>query len=139
MEETDYLAEKINFLESEVNEMKEFFQEKSGNIIKKCIRLIEKSMRHQNDIPCILCDDYDFLNTFEQICLIMQEYDVDDYYGLDIYINATIEIAYDNLTNDEQFVLSHNLYENPIEEITKEFENYCCYFSNKNIRRALYE
>jgi hypothetical protein len=139
MENNVYLAEKINFLESEVYEMKDFFQDKSSDIIKKCIRFIEKSIRHRKDIPCILCDDYDYLNTFEQICLISQEYDMDDYYGLDIYINGTVEQAYDSLSNEDKFTLNHNYFEDPIDQITKGFENYCCSYSNQKIRRALYD
>lgn len=132
------MIEKITFVESEVNEMKDFFQDKSSDI-NKCIRFIEKSIRHRKDIPCILSDSYYYMNTFEQIFIISQEYDMDDYYGLDIYINGTEEQAYDSVSDEDKFTLNHNYFEVQIDQITKGFENYCCTYSNQKIRRVLYD
>ena len=139
MKEIDYLKEKTEILESDSNETKEYFDNKSNAVIKKCIRQIDKAMRNENKIPCILSDDYDYLNTFEQICLIQQEYNEDDYWGLETYIDGTVEILYDKLSIDEKFILNHGNSEEPLAEIRSQFNRYCCLYTNKNIRRAIYE
>lgn len=130
--------EQIEILQNEINEMQTYFFNKSEPIIKKCIRKAERKFRDIQYIPCILSDDYDYLNAFEQICYIIQERSTSEIFGLDSYIDGTIEVVLDNLTEEEKFILKQSGMEDPAEEIGSEFFRYCAFYSNKNIKKAIY-
>lgn len=130
--------EQIEILQNEIDEMQTYFFNKSEPIIKKCMRKAERIFRDFKEISCILSDDYDYLNTFEQICYIIQERSTSEYFGLDYYINGTIEDVFDNLTEEEKFILNHSGDEEPVETIRSEFFRYCGFYSNKNIKKAIY-
>lgn len=136
MDELDYLKEKISLLETEVDEMEGYFDRISSEIIKKCVLLCARAMRDETNIPCMVPAKYNYLNTFEQICLIKQKYNTDDYLGLESYIEETIDKVYNDLTIDEKFILHHGFSADPLNNIRTKLNRYCVKFKNKNIEKA---
>lgn len=135
--ELEELKKRVNYLETELKDMQSYFYDESQPIIYKCIRKAEKEMRHCIKIPCILSDDFDFLNIFEQICFIIQERSTRDYYGLKFYIETTIENIFDSLPKEEKFIMYSSGFDDPSDEILKAFYEHCNNFTNKKIRKAI--
>lgn len=130
------LQEQIDFLDEEIVEMKNYFDEKSNAIISKCLKTITSEFRKVNIIS-ILQDDYSDLNTFEQICIKIQEKDIDDYFGLNHYIEGVIEATIDKLSKEEKFILNHSNIDDITSEIDRELHSYCLNYTNKKIRKHL--
>lgn len=130
------LQEQIDFLEEEIFEMKNYFDEKSNAIISKCVKQVTTEFRKAKRIS-ILQDDYSDLNTFEQICFIIQEKDIDDYIRLNRYIEGVIEASIEKLSKEEQFILNHSYIDEISYEIFQELHSYCLNYTNMKIRKHL--
>lgn len=87
-----------------------------------------------------LGDDYDFLNLFEQLCVVYDRGDADIYIGVDNYIESICSEILDSLSPNENFILNHEYSTDPDIDIQLELESkvegFLTNYTNKNIRKA---
>lgn len=86
--------------------MREFFDELAIPIVKKAVRNVEKQLRGFPRGACQFGDDSK-LNFFEEVCVMLQESSMDDYMLVEDTIEGCCESAFDDLSNEEKFILNH--------------------------------
>lgn len=119
--------------------MREFFDKLAVPIIKKAVRNVEKQLRGFPREACQFGDDSK-LNFFEEVCVMLQEMSMDDYMFVENTIESCCESAYDELSNEEKFILNHQTNSPEIDgaEIVKdEFFQYATNYENRRIADSI--
>ena len=139
----DYIKSNLEFeiseLKDENREMQKFFTTLAVPIIKKVNRNIEKQLRGFPREACQFGDDSK-LNFFEEVCVMLQEVSMDDYMFVENTIESCCESAYDELSNQEKFILNHQTSSPEIDgaEIVKdEFFQYATNYENRKITDSI--
>lgn len=119
--------------------MREFFDELAVPIIKKAVRNVEKQLRAFPREACQFGDDSK-LNFFEEVCVMLDEVSMDDYMFVENTIEGCCESAYDDLSNQEKFIVNHQTIspERDGYEIVKdEFFQYATNYENRKIADSI--
>jgi hypothetical protein len=139
--ELDYLKKELNCLDDENMEMREFFDKLAKPIIKRAVRKVEKQLRRFPAEARQFGDDSK-LNSFEEICVMLQEGSMNDYMFVEDTVDECSENAYDDLLQDEKFILNHQTI-SPEEDgpqiIRNAFIHYASGYETKKINDAFYK
>ena len=137
-EENARLTKELNFVES-------FFNKLSEEILDKCLKKAIKDIREfskskASNSAKFLGDDYDYLSLFEQLCVVYERGEADNYIGVDSYIENICNSIIESLSLNESFIINHE-YSTDC-DIDNQFElesrliSYLTNYTNKNIRKA---
>jgi hypothetical protein len=129
----------LECLTDENQAMREFFDELAIPIVKKAVRNVEKQLRGFPREACQFGDDSK-LNFFEEVCVMLEEVSMDDYMLVENTIEGCCESAYDDLSNQEKFIVNHQTIspERGGYEIVKdEFFQYATNYENRRITDSI--
>jgi len=133
------LESELAILRDENLVMLKFFDKLAIPIIRKAIRNVEKQLRRFPHAARQFGDDSN-LNSFEEICVMMQEGSMDYYMMVEDTIERCCESAYDDLNTEEKFIINHqsiSLEQNGTEIIKDEFLSYATNYESKRIEDAI--
>jgi hypothetical protein len=139
------LREENARLNKELNSVTSFFNKLSEEILDRCLKKAIKDIREfsktkASESAKFLGDDYDFLNLFEQLCVVYDRGESDNYIGVDDYIENICSKIIDNLSPDESYILNHEYSDDCDINNEVELEGRVIYFltnyTNKNIRKT---
>lgn len=125
----------LEYLTDENIAMREFFDKLAVPIIKKALRNVEKQLRGFPREACQFGDDSK-LNFFEEVCVMCQEGSIDDYMFVEDTIEGCCESAFDDLSNQEKFILNHQTSSSEIngaDLVKDEFFQYATNYENRRI------
>ena len=129
----------IKNLTNDNEEMREFFDQLAIPVIRKAVRKIASQLRRFPREACQFGDDSK-LNFFEEVCVMYQESSMDYYMLVEDTIHSCCESAYNDLSNEEKFIINH-MTDSPCRdgtEIIKEaFSDYATNYENQKIIDAL--
>lgn len=134
------MESKLECLNYEITEMREFFDKLAIPIIKRAVRKVEKQLRGFPREASQFGDDYK-LNFFEEVCVMLQEDSIDDYPFVRSTIESCCEGVYDDLSYDDKFILNHQTYsyeDNGVALIIYDFLSYANEYENKKITDTFY-
>lgn len=133
------LKSELELLRDENQLMREFFDQLAIPIIKRAVNDVEKQLRRFPRAARQFGDDSN-LNSFEEICVMMQESSMDYYMLVEDTVERCCESAYDDLNSDEKFIINHqstSLEQNGTEIIKDEFLSYATNYESKKIEDAI--
>ena len=133
------LKSELDLLRDENQLMLEFFDKLAIPIIKRAVNDVEKQLRRFPRAARQFGDDSN-LNSFEEICVMMQEGSMDYYMMVEDTIERCCESAYDDLNPDDKFIINHqsiSLEQNAPEIIKDEFLTYATNYESKRIEDAI--
>ncbi len=131
----------IQELKDEIDEMHEFFKSMRDPIIWKAVKNVEKTLRRFPEEARQFGDDSK-LNFFEEVCVMEREGSMVYYQMVYETIEMCCQDAFEELTDDEQFILLHVderlSVDLVVDYIKSEFLQYCLNYENKRIENAYY-
>lgn len=139
------LREENARLNKDLNSVASFFNKLSEEILDKCLKKAIMEIRAFSKTNAsvsakFLGNDYDFLNLFEQLCVVYDRGNADIYIGVDSYIESICSEILDSLSPNENFILNHEYsidsYIDIQLELESKVEGFLTNYTNKNIRKA---
>lgn len=131
----DLTKEELSLLENDYYNIRAFFDKLAKPILKKAVHNVERQLR-RFPVEARQFGDDSKLNTFEEICVMVQEVSLDYYLFVEDTIDLCCKEAYDELSNDDKFIFNHQLDtdEKDATTIIKDaFLQYALNYSSKRI------
>ena len=107
-DEKSEIEYELDQLKDENLDMLRFFGRLGVPIIKKAILKIEKQLRRFPP-EARQFDDDSTLNSFEEVCVMIQEGSMDYSMFVEDTIERCCESVYNDLNSDEKFIINHQL------------------------------
>jgi len=148
----DYVMEQIEYLENEIDKreqeifdlnkeieaMNDYFDKCSEPLVKKAVLHVANTLR-RFPREALQFDDDSKLNFFEEVCVMIQEGSIDDYFLVRSTLESCCVDACEIFNKEENFVLNHRT-EAQIKEVGEIIEvaffEYAGIYENKKITEA---